>query len=99
MNRNIVYFTQRVLSAAANAAVYVIADMISQQARQKDYTRNRNTHNGYKKPTNSRKISYTEYAKSKTFQPHRTEHQLAGKTKQYKSMNEQVRERRKKGLN
>lgn len=96
MNRNMVYFTQRVLSAATSAAVYVIADMISQQARTKQYTQNRKPHQGYQKPNVSRKMSYTEYASKKSHQVNRTEYKPAGKNKYYRSMSEQVKERRGK---
>lgn len=98
MNRNMVYFTQRVLSAATSAAVYVIADMISQQTRQKSYAQNRKPKKSYPKPTNSRKMSYTEYAKKKPYQAHRTDNRPAGTVKHYRSINEQVKERRRKGL-
>lgn len=99
MNRNIVYFTQRVLSAATNAAVYVIADMISQEARKKSMSQNRKPLQSPNKPNKNRKLSYAEYANNTSYQTNRTEHKPAGNRTHHRSMNEQVKDRRKKGMN
>lgn len=98
MNRSMLYFTQRVLSAATSAAVYVLADVLSQKARQNSYTSNRKINRTTMRTAPNRSISYKDYARTKNNPSYRTEYQpneLSNKA--YRSMNQQAMERRKKG--
>ena len=88
MNRNMVYFTQRVLSAATSAAVYVIADVLS------DRTRNR----GRQQPAfynnrNDKGKTYKEPPKTQYTKPPQS---VAGNTP-YRSMSEQAKDKRRRG--
>lgn len=88
MNRNMVYFTQRVLSAATSAAVYVIADVLSDRTK----------HRGRKQPAfynnrNDKGNTYREPPKAQYAKPPQS---VAGNTP-YRSMSEQAKDKRRRG--
>ena len=85
MNKNVLYFTQRVASAAASALVYVVADMISQKAHKKTYPKRK----AYQKS------SYANYAPKKHIAP-TAKHQSI-QPQGYRSISEQAKEQRQKG--
>ena len=88
MNRNMVYFTQRVLSAATSAAVYVIADVLSDRARNR----------GRKQPAlyNKRNDKGKTYMEPPKTQYNKPSQSVAGNAP-YRSMSEQAKDKRRRG--
>lgn len=85
MNRNAVYFTQRIASAAASALVHVAADIITQKTHKKKYQPNR------------RKVkpSYSQYKSGAGHIDRSSQSRPARQP--YRSMSEQAKQNRQKG--